>query len=39
MEHAPREKLYGIGLNAAVVITLMAAYCLSVKSRSFSKER
>ena len=33
MEHTPVEKLYEIGLSAAVIITLMAAYYLSVKAQ------
>jgi uncharacterized membrane protein (DUF373 family) len=32
MEHVPMEKLYEIGLSAAVVIVLMVAYYLSVKA-------
>lgn len=32
MEHVPPEKLYEIGLSALVIIILMAAYYLSVKS-------
>ncbi|MGD2081068.1 MAG: phosphate-starvation-inducible PsiE family protein [Nitrospirota bacterium] len=39
MEHAPREKLYEIGLSAGVVIILMAAYYLSVKSENLIKEK
>jgi uncharacterized membrane protein (DUF373 family) len=37
MEHTPVEKLYEIGLSAAVIITLMAAYYLSVKARKLEK--
>ena len=33
MEHTPVEKLYEIGLSAAVIIVLMAAYYLSVKAQ------
>ncbi|MBF0558315.1 MAG: phosphate-starvation-inducible PsiE family protein [Nitrospirae bacterium] len=34
MEHAPADKLYEIGLSAAVVLVLMIAYFLSVKSET-----
>lgn len=37
MEHTPVEKLYEIGLSAAVIITLMAAYYLSVKAQNLEK--
>ena len=33
MEHTPVEKLYEIGLSAAVVIVLMVSYYLSVKAQ------
>lgn len=33
MEHVPEEKLYEIGLSAAVIIILMIAYYLSVKAQ------
>ncbi|MEN8264387.1 MAG: phosphate-starvation-inducible PsiE family protein [Nitrospirota bacterium] len=33
MEHTPVEKLYEIGLSAAVIIVLMVAYYLSVKAQ------
>lgn len=33
MEHVPEEKLYEIGLSAGVIIVLMVAYYLSVKSQ------
>lgn len=33
LEHVPPEKLYEIGLSAIVVVLLMAAYFLSVKSQ------
>lgn len=37
MEHVPHEKLYEIGLSALVVITLMAAYYLSVKAQKLEQ--
>ncbi len=37
MEHTPVEKLYETGLSAAVIITLMAAYYLSVKAQKFEE--
>jgi uncharacterized membrane protein (DUF373 family) len=37
MEHVPNEKLYEIGLSAFVVITLMVAYYLSVKSQKLEQ--
>ena len=33
MEHTPVEKLYEMGLGAAIIITLMVAYYLSVKAQ------
>jgi uncharacterized membrane protein (DUF373 family) len=37
MEHTPVEKLYETGLSAAVIITLMVAYYLSVKAQKFEE--
>ncbi|MBI4710032.1 MAG: hypothetical protein HY759_02865 [Nitrospirae bacterium] len=37
MEHTPVDKLYETGLSAAVIITLMAAYYLSVKAQKFEE--
>jgi uncharacterized membrane protein (DUF373 family) len=37
MEHTPVEKLYEIGLGALVIIILMAAYYLSVKSQKLEQ--
>lgn len=37
MEHTPVEKLYEIGLGAAVIITLMIAYYLSVKAQKLEE--
>lgn len=37
MEHVPTEKLYELGLSAFVVITLMIAYYLSVKTQKLEE--
>lgn len=37
MEHVPVEKLYEIGLSAAVVIILMIAYFISVKAQKLEQ--
>ena len=37
MEHTPVDKLYEIGLSAAVIITLMIAYYLSVKAENIKQ--
>lgn len=37
MDHVPFEKLYEIGLSALVIITLMAAYYLSVKAQKLEQ--
>ncbi len=37
MEHIPVEKLYEIGLSAVVIIILMTAYYLSVKSQKLEQ--
>jgi uncharacterized membrane protein (DUF373 family) len=37
MEHVPEEKLYEIGLSAAVVLILMIAYYISAKAQQFEQ--
>jgi hypothetical protein len=37
MEHVPAEKLYEIGLSAAVVLVLMIAYYISVKAQKLEQ--
>lgn len=37
MEHTPVEKLYEIGLSAAVIIILMTAYYLSAKAQKIEQ--
>lgn len=37
MEHVPVEKLYEIGLSAVVIIILMVAYYLSVKTQKLEQ--
>lgn len=33
MEHVPAEKLYELGLSAAIIVALMIAYYLSIKAQ------
>jgi uncharacterized membrane protein (DUF373 family) len=37
MEHVPAEKLYEIGLSAAVVLVLMISYYISVKAQKLEQ--
>ncbi|MEW6116066.1 MAG: phosphate-starvation-inducible PsiE family protein [Nitrospirota bacterium] len=37
MEHVPVEKLYELGLSAAIIITLMIAYYLSIKAQKLEQ--
>ncbi len=38
MNHIPIDKLYEMGLSALIVITLMAAYYLSVKAQNMEQQ-
>ncbi|MFZ5995924.1 MAG: phosphate-starvation-inducible PsiE family protein [Nitrospirota bacterium] len=37
MEHVPVEKLYELGLSAAIIIALMIAYYLSIKAQKLEQ--